>query len=156
MQMKTLNSIINGEVDNYIAPFLWLHNEDDSLIENELHRIHDCGIGAVCIESRTHEEFCRDDWWSDVALILDTCKSLGMKVWILDDKHFPSGYANGIFEREENKPLRALCIHSRRVDISGPVTSGSILADEWKELDDDRFIGAVALRRTEDGQAFDG
>ena len=156
MQMKTLNSIINGEVGNYIAPFLWLHNEDDSLIENELHRIHDCGIGAVCIESRTHEEFCRNDWWSDVALILDTCKSLGMKVWILDDKHFPSGYANGIFEREENKSLRALCIHSRRVDISGPVTSGSILADEWKELDDDRFIGAVALRRTEDGQAFDG
>ena len=154
--MKTLNSIINGEIDNYIAPFLWLHNEDDSLIIRELHRIHDCGIGAVCLESRTHEEFCRDDWWSDVRLIIDTCKSLGMKVWILDDKHFPSGYANGIFESEKNKSLRALCIHSRRVDIAGPVRSGSILADEWKELEDDRFIGAVALRRSEDGRTFDG
>ena len=127
--MKTIESIISGDYDNYIAPFLWLHNEEANLIVNELHRIHDCGIGAVCIESRTHEEFCHDDWWSDVRLILDTCKSLGMKLWILDDKHFPSGYANGIFEREENKHLRATCVRSRRVDIAGPVKCGSILAD---------------------------
>ena len=154
--MNSLSDIINGQLENYIAPFLWLHNEDDSLIVKELHRIHDCGIGAVCIESRTHNEFCREDWWSDVGLILDTCKSLGMKLWILDDKHFPSGYANGIFEKEENKHLRALCIRTRRVDIAGPVKSGCVLADEFKELPDDSFIGAVAFKRTEDGKSFDG
>ena len=154
--MKSLTSILGGEGGNYIAPFLWLHNEDDSLIVKELHRIHDCGIGAVCIESRTHEEFCRDDWWSDVRLILDTCKSLGMKLWILDDKHFPTGYANGIFDREECRHLRATCIHTRRVDLAGPVVSGCVLADEFKSLPDDRLLGAVALRRTEDGASFDG
>lgn len=154
--MRSLSSIINGEGGNYIAPFLWLHNEDDSLIVKELHRIHDCGISAVCIESRTHDEFCRDDWWSDVRLIIDTCKSLGMKLWILDDKHFPSGYANGIFEKEENKHLRVSCIHSRRIDVAGPVVSGCVLADEFKALPEDSFLGAVALRRAEDGQLFDG
>ena len=107
--MKSLKDILNGTAGNYIAPFLWLHNEDDALIVKELHRIHDCGIGAVCIESRTHEEFCREDWWSDVRLILDTCKELGMKLWILDDKHFPSGYANGIYEKEENKHVESGC-----------------------------------------------
>ena len=60
--MKSLSSIINGDGGNYIAPFLWLHNEDDKLVVKELRRIHDCCIGAVCIESRTHEEFCREDW----------------------------------------------------------------------------------------------
>ena len=154
--MKSLSSIIHGEGGNYVAPFLWLHNEDDSLIVKELHRIHDCGIGAVCIESRTHEEFCRDDWWSDVRLIIDTCKSLGMKLWILDDKHFPSGYANGIFEKEENKHLRVTCIHTRRIDLAGPVIGGCVLADEFKSLPDDCILGAVALRRTEDGSSFDG
>jgi len=154
--MKSLSSIISGDSGNYIAPFLWLHNEEDDIIVKELHRIHDCGIGAVCIESRTHEEFCREDWWSDVRLILDTCKKLNMKLWILDDKHFPSGYANGIYEKEENKHLQAVCIRSKRVDIAGPVTSGSILADLFKELSEDSFLGAVALRRTPDGQAFDG
>lgn len=154
--MKSLSSIMNEQGGNYVAPFLWLHNEDDSLIVKELHRIHDCGIGAVCIESRTHEEFCRDDWWSDVRLILDTCKSLGMKLWILDDKHFPSGYANGIFEKEENKHMRAVCVRARRIDIAGPVTSGCVLADEFKELPDDCLLGAIALRRTKDGKVFDG
>lgn len=154
--MESLSSMISGTHENYVAPFLWLHNEDDSLIVKELHRIHACGIGAVCIESRTHGEFCRDDWWSDVRLILDTCKSLGMKLWILDDKHFPSGYANGILEREEHKHLRAVCIRARRVDITGPVVSGCVLADKHKELPDDSFLGAVALRRTDDGKTFDG
>lgn len=154
--MRLLDEIISGNHGNHIAPFLWLHNEDDSLIVKELHRIHDCGIGAVCIESRTHEEFCRDDWWDDVRLILNTCKELGMKLWILDDKHFPSGYANGVFEKEENKHLRAVCIRVGRIDMAGPIKSGCILADEWKELPDDSFIGAVALRRTDDGSMFDG
>ena len=153
--MERLDKIINGETGNYIAPFLWLHNEDDELIVNELRRIRDCGIRAVCIESRTHEEFCREDWWSDVRLILDTCRELDMGVWILDDKHFPSGYANGVYEKEENRHLRALCIRSRRVDIAGPIKSCSILADEWLELPNDEFLGAVALRRTENGEKFD-
>lgn len=154
--MKTLEKIINGDHGNFIAPFLWLHNEDDTLIVNELRRIHSCGIGAVCIESRTHQEFCRDDWWSDVRLILDTCKELGMKLWILDDKHFPSGYANGIYEKEENRHLRASCIRCRRIDVAGEIKNCSVLADQWKELPDDTFIGAVAFRRTRDGSSFDG
>jgi hypothetical protein len=79
-----------------------------------------------------------------------------MKLWILDDKHFPSGYANGIFAKEEYKHLRMVCIRTRRVDIAGPVRSGCVLADEFKELPDDSFIGAVAFKRTEDGKSFDG
>ena len=146
--MELLNKIMRGETENYIAPFLWLHNEENKLIVSELQRIRSSGIKAVCIESRTHEEFCREDWWSDVRLILDACKRLGMGLWILDDKHFPSGYANGIYEKEENRHLRALCIRSRRVDIAGPIKSCSILADEWRELPDDEFFGAFAFRRS--------
>ena len=52
--VPTLSDVMNGNGGNYIAPFLWLHNEDDYLIVRELERIHACGIGAVCIESRTH------------------------------------------------------------------------------------------------------
>ena len=151
-----IDRIMDGDIENHIAPFLWLHNEDDELIVNELRRIHSCGIGAVCIESRTHQEFCRDDWWSDVQLILDTCKELGMKLWILDDKHFPSGYANGVYEKEENRHLRAAFINSKRIDIAGPIRECSILVDQWFSLPDDKLIGAIALRRTDGGGIFDG
>ena len=152
--MEHLKKIMTGEGGNFVAPFLWLHNEDDTLIVRELERMRECGIGAVCIESRTHEQFCREDWWSDVRLILDTCKKLGMKLWILDDKHFPSGYANGIFE-EKYKHLQPRNIRARRVDMAGPMRAGQVLANEWKALPTDEILGAVALRRGEDG-LFDG
>ena len=156
LRMDRLSRIINGEMGNYIAPFLWLHNEDDALIKDELCRIRSCGIKAVCIESRTHAEFCREDWWSDVRLILDSCKELGMGLWILDDKHFPSGYANGIYEKPENRHLRARCIRARRVDIAGPIRACSVLADEWLELPDDELFGAIVCRRGDNGDKFSG
>ena len=150
-----IKEIMNNNGGNYLAPFLWLHNEDDALIVRELTRIHDSGIGAVCIESRTHEEFCRDDWWSDVRLILDTCKRLGMKLWILDDKHFPSGWANGIFE-EKYKHLQPKNITEQHLDVVGPVTDGSILIREWKMLPDDEVAAVIALRRLPGEQVYSG
>lgn len=153
--MNSIKRLIEAQAKNYMAPFLWLHNEDDALIVRELHRIHECGIGAVCIESRTHEEFCRDDWWSDVRLIIDTCKELGMKLWILDDKHFPSGYANGIFEKKYAH-LQQKNIRQRHMDFAGPVNSGCVMVDEHKACPEDEIVAVIAMRRTDDGKAFDG
>ncbi len=124
-----LRSLLHGQVNNYLAPFFWLHNEDDALILDELRRVYDCGIRAVCLESRTHEEFCRADWWSDCRLILDFCREHGMKVWILDDKHFPSGYANGIYEKHPE--LVQWNIVERHTDVVGPVRDGCVYTDEW-------------------------
>ena len=92
-----LQDCLSNKSFDYMAPFLWLHGEDEAMYLREIHHIYESGIRSVCLESRTHEDFCRDGWWKDVRRILDECKTLGMKVWILDDKHFPSGYANGIF-----------------------------------------------------------
>lgn len=94
---KRLQECLDNTQFDYMAPFLWLHGESEELYISELHRIYESGIRSVCLESRTHEDFCREGWWKDVRRILDECKKLGMKLWILDDKHFPSGYANGIF-----------------------------------------------------------
>ncbi len=124
-----LQAALCGQADNYLAPFFWLHNEDDALILDELRRVYDCGIRAVCLESRTHEEFCRADWWSDCRLILDFCREHDMKVWILDDKHFPSGYANGIYEKHPE--LVQWNIVERHMDVVGPVRDGCVYTDEW-------------------------
>ena len=153
--MKRLYECLKDKYDNYIAPFLWLHNEDDELIVNELKRIHECKIGAVCLESRTHDDFCGEEWWSDVSLILNTCRELGMKVWILDDKHFPSGYANGIF-KERFKELQMWNITEFHVDVCGPVKDGAVMTDIWKAEDDDEIIGVVALRRVPDSENYTG
>ena len=36
-------------------------------------------------------------------IILDEARTRGMKVWILDDSHFPTGYCNGKMEDEASK-----------------------------------------------------
>lgn len=153
--MKRLYECLKDKYDNYIAPFLWLHNEDDELIVQEIKRIHECKIGAVCLESRTHDDFCGEEWWSDVSLILNTCRELGMKVWILDDKHFPSGYANGIF-KERFKELQMWNITEFHVDVCGPVKDGAVMTDVWKIEEDDEILGVVALKRIPDSDKYTG
>ncbi len=142
---RRLQDNLNNAQHDYIAPFLWLHNEDDKFIVAEIERIHSCGIRSVCLESRTHEEFCRDDWWSDIGLIFDECKKRDMNVWILDDKHFPTGYANGIFE-EKYKHLQAFGITEQHIDVAGPVKDGAAMASCWIESDEDEIIAISALK----------
>lgn len=84
--------------DNYIFPFLWMRGEEESVLRTEMEKIYECGIRAVCVEARPHPDFCGDGWWHDMDIIIDEAKKRDMKIWILDDKHFPTGYANGLIE----------------------------------------------------------
>ncbi len=143
-----LQSILHGDTDHYTAPFLWLHNEEDDLILAELERIRDCGIRTVCLESRTHEEFCREDWWSDCRLIMDYCREHDMKVWILDDKHFPSGYANGYFR--DHPELVQWNITEKHMDVVGPIREGAAYADEWAGATGEEILGIFACRHLPD------
>ncbi len=74
----------------HVMPFLWVHGESHDVYKKMVNVIYDNNIRAFCVESRPHPDFCRDKWWSDLAVILDEAEKLGMKVWILDDKHFPT------------------------------------------------------------------
>lgn len=140
-----LFEILEGKQLNYTAPFLWLHNEDDKYILDEIERIYESGIRSLCLESRTHEEFLRDDWWSDIELILKECKKKDMNVFILDDKHFPSGYANGIFE-DKYKHLQFFGITEKHIDISGPIREGAAMSSCWLENENDEIINISAIR----------
>ena len=79
--------------DNYIFPFLWMRGEEEEILRNEIGKIHECGIRAICVEARPHDDFCGPGWWHDMDIVLDEARKRDMKVWILDDKHFPTGYA---------------------------------------------------------------
>lgn len=85
--------------NNYIFPFLWMRGEGEAVIRTEIEKIYECGIRAICIEARPHDDFCGPGWWHDVDIVLDEARKREMKIWILDDKHFPTGYANGLIEK---------------------------------------------------------
>ena len=92
---EALNKLLNGEFDNHIFPFFWLHGEDEKTIRDYMKAVYDANIRAVCVESRPHPDFAGPKWWQDMDVILDEARNRNMKVWILDDSHFPTGFANG-------------------------------------------------------------
>ncbi len=100
---ERMAQLLKGEGENYIFPFFWQHGEEESVLREYMQKIQEANIGAVCVESRPHPEFAQDGWWNDMDVILDEAKKRQMKVWILDDKHFPTGYAVGALEKAEKE-----------------------------------------------------
>lgn len=102
MELKErVEELLAGRGGNYIAPFFWQHGEPEPVLREYMQKIYESNIRSVCVESRPHPEFARDGWWRDMDVILGEAKRLGMRVWILDDQHFPTGYAAGAMEHAD-------------------------------------------------------
>ena len=108
----------NRVEENHIFPFLWMRGEEESILRTEIQKIHECGIGAICVEARPHDGFCKEDWWHDMDIVIAEAKKYGMKIWILDDKHFPTGYANGLVA-EKYPERKKLYITTTVADVFG-------------------------------------
>ncbi len=167
--IQRLNDVLTNQENNYILPFFWQHGEDEATLREYMGAIQDCGIGAVCVECRPHPDFCGERWWHDMDIILDEARKRKMKVWILDDAHFPTGQANGTMA---DAPA-ALCkqyLFYTVCDIAGPTPDAEL--DVYKlahrirspfsspktsrrgpvrEFDDDRFLAVVAARAAGSG-----
>lgn len=115
--MNILNNNYKNK-SNYIIPFLWLKGESEEVIREEVEKIYECGIKGICIESRPHPDFLGDGWWNDVDIIMEEAKNRGMKVWILDDAHFPTGYANGLIKTKYPE-RRKKYINYNSIDVWG-------------------------------------
>ena len=92
---STMKKLLAGGWDNRILPFLWLRGEEEGVLREYMRVIHSANIGAVCVESRPHPDFGGPRWWRDLDIILDEARRMDMKVWLLDDSHFPTGFADG-------------------------------------------------------------
>jgi hypothetical protein len=92
--------------ESYIFPFFWLHGEDEQKLREYVKVINEAGCTAFCVESRPHPDFCGDKWWKDMDIIIDEAKERGMRLWILDDSHFPTGFANGSVMKAPNELRR--------------------------------------------------
>lgn len=90
-----IKELLSNKTNNHIFPFMWVHGEEEKVYRETIRAIYGANIRAFCVEARPHENFGKKQWWDDMEVILDEAEKLGMKVWILDDKHFPTGYANG-------------------------------------------------------------
>lgn len=95
IMFSQLSNVLHNSPDNHILPFFWQHGEDEATLRHYMDVIQRSHIQAVCVESRPHPQFCGERWWHDLDIILDEARTRHMQVWVLDDSHFPTGYANG-------------------------------------------------------------
>jgi hypothetical protein len=121
----------DNEVGNYILPFLWMKGEDQTVIRTEIEKIYECGIRAICVEARPHPEFGKAGWWKDLGVVLEEAERLNIKVWILDDKHFPTGYANGLIA-EKYPERKKVYLNYNVCDINGTGEENSIDINQMK------------------------
>lgn len=97
-----------------------------------MNKIYESGIKAVCVEARPHPDFLGDKWWEDLDLIMDEARRLGMKVWVLDDSHFPTGYAAGRIKKEFPH-LQKQYLKLQQQDFVGPKKNTRFLV-KWAKV----------------------
>lgn len=164
-----IKALLEGKGENYIFPFFWQHGETEEVLRKYMKVIHEANIGAVCVESRPHPDFCGEQWWHDMDIILEEAKKYGMKVWILDDSHFPTGFANGAMKEQPLELYRqsitcrqyagvggeTITIPREALDNAEPFEPNMMekmmthnSADgATKQFDDDRMLGVYAIRQ---------
>ena len=131
-----------------IMPFLWLKRETKDELEKELYAMLDMGITSFVVESRVHEAFCKDAWFEEMDYIMEFAHSHNMRVWLLDDKSYPTGYANGSIFSEGKKALGRR-VKASRTDISGKKSDIKVRIDIHKEYDEE-LLAVFLARRSAD------
>ncbi len=146
---KTLKEVLNGQEKDYIIPFFWQNGAEDAVILQEMEKIYEAGIRQVCVESRVHPDFLGPGWWEDMDVILEEAGKRGMKVWVLDDAHFPTGYVNGrVPEHPEFGKRYLACYH---IDVRGPLSGhGFLMHLEAGE----EFIGVTVGKKGRESQVL--
>ena len=149
-----IKECLNGNHASYMLPFLWLHGEPKERIYEEILAIKNSGINEFCAESRPYEKFCQEKWWDDFGFILKTARDLGMRVWLLDDQKFPTGYANGYLEKEENAHLRKRLIREMQIDVVGPMRGAKVYIDGRIDKNE-KIVNIVAFKKDLAGETLD-
>lgn len=147
-----LKPLLRGEHENHLLPFFWQHGESEAVLRETIAKIAESHIGAVCVESRPHPDFVGPRWWHDMDIIMDECRRRGMKVWVLDDASFPTGYAAGKVRRDRPGEGKYF-LKETRVDVMGPESGTSLIVPI---PEDGRLVRVLACRHTNGTLAVDG
>lgn len=140
---------------NYLLPFFWQHGAEEQVLRTLMEKIRETGIREVCLESRPHPDFCGPKWWRDLDIIMDEAQKRDMRVWVLDDRQFPTGYAGGLIADKYPQHRRRF-LNYVAIDALGPDARASFLIDSLcRHPQTDRLEAVVAARRLDSGAEWE-
>ena len=151
MNQELQQILFDQQGSDSLFPFMWvMSSADTAQTLGMMETVKSCGIDAVCVESRTFEDYAGETWWPFITAILQEARRLKMRVWILDDVHYPTGSAAGAVEK--NPDRRRLHLAEFHSDVIGP---RRVEQRVFSYGPDDRLLAAVAVRRGAKGEELE-
>lgn len=85
------------------------------------------GFNSVIFEAGYHlpYEYLSEDWFKAIRTAVMEAKARGMKVWIIDEGKYPSGFAGGKFTREKPELRMKALVVKDTIHVNG----GAVLRD---------------------------
>jgi hypothetical protein len=84
------------EARRLTGPLFWLHgDESQERLEMYLEKVAESGNGSFTAESRPHKDWLGEGWYRDLEICLNKAKRLDLKMWIFDEKWWPSQMIGG-------------------------------------------------------------
>ncbi len=151
--MGQQTDVFGNAVKSALCPLFWQHGESSEVLEEEIRRMKEGGIGAFIVESRPHPDFLSYGWWRDLDVIISEAKKQGMGVWIFDDSAYPSGLGAGKI-RDLYPEARKRYITKQQIDAIGPLQGASIQVGHWLG-EEDRLLKGIAARRVNGNDELD-
>ena len=135
------------EARRLTGPLFWLHgDESKERLEMYVGKVAEGRNGCFTAESRPHVDWLGEGWWRDLAICLDAAKKHNLKMWIFDEKWWPSqGIGGKVPPHYAAKQLK-----TDFVDLEGP---RAFDADGYAG---ERYVAALAGRLTADGKIEGG
>lgn len=78
------------------GPLFWLHGDESrERLEMYVAKVAEGGNGCFTTESRPHRDWLGEGWFRDLDICLQAAKKHNLKMWIFDEKWWPSGEVGG-------------------------------------------------------------
>lgn len=121
----------------------WEGPMDIKTIRHDLDSIKTKGFRSVIFEAgyRLPYEYLSDEWFKAIRTAVREAKKRDLKVWIIDEGKYPSGFAGGKFSKERpDLRMKALVVMDRREVKAGESLAGAPAGD--------KVISAVAVSKS--------
>ena len=130
------------EARRLLGPLFWLHgDESPERLQMYVEKVAEGGNGCFTTESRPHKDWLGEGWYHDLGICLAAAKKNGLKMWIFDEKWWPSGEVAGkVPQQYGSKRLLATA-----TNITGPARFSAA------NFEGTNFIAVVSGRETADG-----
>lgn len=113
------------------GPLFWLHgDESKDLLESYVEKVAEGGNGCFTAESRPHSDWLGEGWYRDLQICLDAAKKHDLKMWIFDEKWWPSGEVGGkVPQQYGSKYMQAEAVQLQGPQaLSRPVSTEKLIA----------------------------